>query len=1157
MYLDYSNITFDSYDRADTPELLLQTMGGTTIGVLSNVFNIKLNVKYSEPSEISFSIGAYHDGVKTPYYDSITGFKILYTKQYGVYLILEPEVTGDGLEEQKEVKAYSIEKELEFKRFFIEEGTFNFWNPVSSNNTILGRILEIADGWSVGYVSPSLIGRYRTFDDYNDYLLSFMYNTIPEKMRCVFVFDPYLKTINAYDVDEEREPIPLYLDFDTIMQELEVSELSNELVTAIQPYGADDLDIRNVNPIGTNWIYDLSWFIANGDIPEDLANKWELWQREILTTQEYYRGLVSMRAVATARLLSEQAALKDLQGELESIHLQQNVTIQTMADEITDAGRQYQEGVLATLHDAEVSKKAEISAKESVIEDLEDELSDDDSGYNAKIKEIVDRLGINSYFTSSELAILKKFFIEQTLEEETFVATDVDVSVSGSIDELSTCQLTITNSDITLNNYGADIACDIYTITGGTFSVGGNDPMSGDIIRGTIEVRSGSGILISLYIGTSIINGTSVPSGLITFNSNNFRINSDVHFVTEDEVSTQKGTTATITSNNVQVYLTTNVSEYQKYSVQMELFDYAVEVLSDKATPTYEFDVDSANFIFTQELAPFRNNLELGKPIYLRLHNGEVIKPILIEFEVDFEKRNEIDLIFSNRFKRPDNVNTLKDMIESSYSSSHSFDASKYIYGKSVDQASQVSQFMNSSLDAAVNTILGAQNQSVIIDGSGVRIGGDSNNQLRIVDSMIAMSDDGWQSAKLAIGHFYSDEIGNYFGVNADIIGGKLLVGNNLVIESSSDGNVVKQFRFDSTGAWINNGTLTMQMDNGGKILLDPRYGILAGNGSLYTTSGTTVVPSFIDGQGQIVFDNEGFPQNANFFLDLRDGSAYFRGRITSTAGKIGGWTIEANRLSSGSGASYVGLSSNASDTYAIWAGGATASSAPFRVKRNGDVWMTTGTFKGVVQASDYKDSSGNSMMTADGKFDSDYLELYGITVKDRNNNTVMTIDSNGVSIVSGSISWSNVTNTSSLTQSITNAQNTANSAATAANNAASAAEDASDEVYALARGTYTSAGTTFINQKTIYSANIIGGTLMATSGASNYVTVKSDGLYYYTGTSIGFKMTTTGTGANRVTTITANGNYKFECENTIDFSNQTVSFSNANVSGLYLRFTS
>ena len=190
---------------------------------------------------------------------------------------MNPEVVGDGIEETKSVKAYSIEKELEAKKFFLEEGTFNFWNPASPDNTIISRILEIAPTWSVGYISSTLIGRYRTFDQVDDYLLSFIYNTAPEKFRCVFVFDPYLKTISAYDVDEERPTLPIYLDFDNLVQELDVEELTDELVTAASPYGADDLDIRAVNPTGTNWIYDLSYFIANGDIPSDIAEKWEAW----------------------------------------------------------------------------------------------------------------------------------------------------------------------------------------------------------------------------------------------------------------------------------------------------------------------------------------------------------------------------------------------------------------------------------------------------------------------------------------------------------------------------------------------------------------------------------------------------------------------------------------------------------------------------------------------------------------------------------------------------------------------------------------------------------------------------------------------------------------------------------------------------------------
>ncbi len=41
-----------------------------------------------------------------------------------------------------------------------------------------------------------------------------------------------------------------------------------------------------------------------------------------------------------------------------------------------------------------------------------------------------------------------------------------------------------------------------------------------------------------------------------------------------------------------------------------------------------------------------------------------------------------------------------------------------------------VSDFMNSSLNAAVNTIIRAANQSVIIDGAGIHIGGEEDYQI-------------------------------------------------------------------------------------------------------------------------------------------------------------------------------------------------------------------------------------------------------------------------------------------------------------------------------------------------------------------------------------------------------------------------------------------
>ena len=62
MYLDYSKLEFDKDGRPEMPVLLLQTKAGNTIGTLSNVANLTVNVKFSEPSELSFDIAAYSDG---------------------------------------------------------------------------------------------------------------------------------------------------------------------------------------------------------------------------------------------------------------------------------------------------------------------------------------------------------------------------------------------------------------------------------------------------------------------------------------------------------------------------------------------------------------------------------------------------------------------------------------------------------------------------------------------------------------------------------------------------------------------------------------------------------------------------------------------------------------------------------------------------------------------------------------------------------------------------------------------------------------------------------------------------------------------------------------------------------------------------------------
>ena len=137
-----------------------------------------------------------------------------------------------------------------------------------------------------------------------------------------------------------------------------------------------------------------------------------------------------------------------------------------------------------------------------------------------------------------------------------------------------------------------------------------------------------------------------------------------------------------------------------------------------------------------------------------------------------------------------------------------------------------------------------------------------------------------------------------------------------------------------------------------------------------------------------------------------------------------------------------------------------------------------TGNFKGTVQASDFLDAHGQSMMDQ-GKFKPDFLQLKGLTITNNDNKTSFKVDSNGYVTINGkvtmgadsTINWANVTNT--------------NNDDNPAYYLADKAYDLADEAYDLADGAdgkYAKliAGTayngTFIDGKKIYSPELYFG---------------------------------------------------------------------------------
>jgi len=138
--------------------------------------------------------------------------------------------------------------------------------------------------------------------------------------------------------------------------------------------------------------------------------------------------------------------------------------------------------------------------------------------------------------------------------------------------------------------------------------------------------------------------------------------------------------------------------------------------------------------------------------------------------------------------------------------------------------------------------------------------------------------------------------------------------------------------------------------------------------GTLTATSGNFTGDVTIDHGGSLSSGQTAYDTGSGFWLESTSGVERFSignsagnkmtwngttlaitGTITSTAGSIGGWTIDASGLRLGSGSTTRGMDTGST---AFYAGSATPGSAPFRVSTAGALVATSATLTGAVTAS-------------------------------------------------------------------------------------------------------------------------------------------------------------------------------------------------------------
>ena len=187
---------------------------------------------------------------------------------------------------------------------------------------------------------------------------------------------------------------------------------------------------------------------------------------------------------------------------------------------------------------------------------------------------------------------------------------------------------------------------------------------------------------------------------------------------------------------------------------------------------------------------------------YVRVKIDEdIYKMRLTSISLSFPVEDKINVTFSNVSNCKANTSMqVKDILDSVSSMATSYDYVATQADKGAVANQQFLDIMNEGLNASLMAVKNSRDQDVLIDSHGILLRKKiyetdeySPYQMKLINRNIVMTDDNWQTAKLAIGlGMYEGK--PYYGIWTPILVGNLICGNKLAIYGGGDGSTAVSY---------------------------------------------------------------------------------------------------------------------------------------------------------------------------------------------------------------------------------------------------------------------------------------------------------------------------------------------------------------------------
>ncbi len=789
---------FDHYKKIKDPILYLHNPDMKPISAIK-ARNRNFVLRFNDLSELTFEAPKYEkskDGTmfELPYYSRLATKRLIKIDEIGWFQITQAVENEDGLTAYMSITAQSHQCAFKEKGFFCEGRLYKFYDesdPYDANYdsdkedaipSVVGQLYQqlgikvavaITDfepdedygDWTIVYIDPAL--KYaegatsnicRAFKENSaTYGYDFMVNSVENAFEVIFDFDFMHHAIKVKRVESVTQKTNIYLSFDNVVNELQTTEKADDIVTVLNCSG-NDLDIRTVNPTGTNYIVDFSYYMDEVNyhwMSQALISKIKAWKSLVDSKKVQYSTLVSnLRDAyeAHTEASSDIVYIKRKNQDLEAVR-DQYIVDNTTAN------------MLFVAETIEVGKKS----------------LDSSSPYHTTALVDTD---------------------QRTCYSEPPTYSDGSFSFSGSGTK-ATLKSSMENNKLYYMDYSGNTYCKI--VMGSKVENGAEVNYVASVERYT--VYSNVSTWLTIY-GTAIDSKQDIiderqatvdevlgQMQTIADETNILKYFSDTpilltelrHYWIEGDY------------NNENLAVLDSTTQEEAIDLARELLACGEKELARVCQPRFSVSVNSIKFIKIYAFRKFTYELALGKVITVEKTKDVYYYPALTQMSFSLENGDDtFELVFSNALKLTDWGFTYADLIASASNTSKNVISN---WNELMDYSTHKNSIQELLLNPLDKTLRLAEksmnNQEFVVDNTGIlgrrRKSEDlfEPEQVRMINNLLLFTDDSWQTVKTALGKIVYNEDGvdkKAYGLLAEVLVGSLIMSNKtkIVNEDSS-----------------------------------------------------------------------------------------------------------------------------------------------------------------------------------------------------------------------------------------------------------------------------------------------------------------------------------------------------------------------------------